>query len=125
MRVSMKYGGYPKPCETFSRGEVEDYSINIKSVGTLIESENEALTDASIFPNPATESSQVEFYSNENQEVKFTVIDLYGRLVKSWNHDAIAGHNFTSLDVQEIKSGNYLVLLKAKGETTVLRFVKQ
>jgi hypothetical protein len=30
MRVSMKYGGYPTSCLTFSYGEVEDYSANIQ-----------------------------------------------------------------------------------------------
>jgi len=29
MRVSMKYGGYPTPCETFTYGEVEDYTADI------------------------------------------------------------------------------------------------
>ena len=30
LRVSMKQGGYPTPCETFDRGEVEDYTVNIQ-----------------------------------------------------------------------------------------------
>ena len=29
MRVSMKYNNSPNPCETFTYGEVEDYSVNI------------------------------------------------------------------------------------------------
>ncbi len=29
MRVSMKYNGVPSPCETFTYGEVEDYTLNI------------------------------------------------------------------------------------------------
>ncbi len=29
MRVSMKYNGIPGPCETFSYGEVEDYTVNL------------------------------------------------------------------------------------------------
>jgi Zn-dependent metalloprotease len=29
MRVSMKYGGYPTSCQTFSYGEVEDYKANV------------------------------------------------------------------------------------------------
>jgi len=31
MRVSMKYDGIPTSCETFSYGEVEDYTVNIKT----------------------------------------------------------------------------------------------
>ncbi|MEM9544822.1 MAG: GEVED domain-containing protein [Bacteroidota bacterium] len=33
MRVSMKYNGIPGPCESFTWGEVEDYSVNISSDG--------------------------------------------------------------------------------------------
>lgn len=29
LRIAMKVGGYPSPCETFDRGEVEDYTVNI------------------------------------------------------------------------------------------------
>ena len=29
MRVSMKRGGYPTPCEVFANGEVEDYTVHI------------------------------------------------------------------------------------------------
>ncbi len=36
MRVSMKYGSFPKPCETFAYGEVEDYAANISCTGTII-----------------------------------------------------------------------------------------
>ncbi len=33
MRVSMKYNGIPTSCETFSYGEVEDYTVNITGSG--------------------------------------------------------------------------------------------
>jgi PKD repeat protein len=39
MRVSMKYNAYPTPCETFTYGEVEDYTANIIPLscsGTII-----------------------------------------------------------------------------------------
>jgi hypothetical protein len=32
MRVSMKYNAIPTACETFSYGEVEDYTVNLKTV---------------------------------------------------------------------------------------------
>ena len=33
MRVSMKYNGIPTSCETFTYGEVEDYTVNIQGSG--------------------------------------------------------------------------------------------
>ncbi len=33
MRVAMKYSGYPALCETFTYGEVEDYTVNVTSSG--------------------------------------------------------------------------------------------
>ena len=35
MRVSMKYSGYPSPCETFTYGEVEDYTADIIPGGII------------------------------------------------------------------------------------------
>ena len=35
MRVALKFGGIPTPCESFSRGEVEDYAINLNYDGLL------------------------------------------------------------------------------------------
>ncbi len=34
MRVSMKYGGAPAPCEAFTYGEVEDYTVRFDTVDT-------------------------------------------------------------------------------------------
>jgi vibriolysin len=33
MRVSMKYAGYPTPCESFTYGEVEDYTVSVVDGG--------------------------------------------------------------------------------------------
>jgi hypothetical protein len=47
MRVSMKYGGLPSPCETFEWGEVEDYSVVLLPAGTcnVVSPEGEAEQD--------------------------------------------------------------------------------
>jgi hypothetical protein len=36
MRVSLKNGAYPTACETFEKGEVEDYTVNIQSGGVVL-----------------------------------------------------------------------------------------
>jgi hypothetical protein len=38
MRVALKWGGYPDPCETFDRGEVEDYTLNFQTGTAIINS---------------------------------------------------------------------------------------
>jgi GEVED domain/Secretion system C-terminal sorting domain/CARDB/Domain of unknown function DUF11 len=37
LRIAMKVGGYPAPCEVFERGEVEDYSVNIVEMSTTLQ----------------------------------------------------------------------------------------
>ncbi len=40
MRVSMKSGSYPTPCETFDKGEVEDYTVTITKGNDPCENDN-------------------------------------------------------------------------------------
>ena len=48
MRVSLKYAGIPDPCETFSFGEVEDYTINLQPTETNPPTAPTALTTLNI-----------------------------------------------------------------------------
>jgi hypothetical protein len=37
MRIAMKVGSYPLPCEIFERGEVEDYTVNIVNPAPVVQ----------------------------------------------------------------------------------------
>ena len=56
MRVSMKYSTASAPCDTFTYGEVEDYSVNIST--TLLSKGNEPslVNDFILHPNPIKEA---------------------------------------------------------------------
>ncbi len=56
MRVSMKYNTASTPCETFTYGEVEDYTVNIST--SLLSKRNEAslANDFIVHPNPIKEA---------------------------------------------------------------------
>lgn len=62
MRVAMKLGGLPTPCETIPNGEVEDYSVNIISGGggtacsILAEASNITCSDNGTATNPANDT---------------------------------------------------------------------
>jgi len=72
MRISMKYNGIPTPCETFSYGEVEDYTVNITSSGTDTQaptdptgltSSNVTQTTVDLSWNASTDNVGVDHYN--------------------------------------------------------------
>jgi hypothetical protein len=88
MRVSMKYNAYPTPCETFTYGEVEDYTANIITLtcpGTITNPGFETGTfagwtptgDVSITADAHTGSYAVSV-DGANSPVEQVVIDLCG-----------------------------------------------
>lgn len=105
MRVSMKYAGYPTPCETFTYGEVEDYTAIIgfggdlppvanfsASATTIYEGQSVTFTDLStndpdswdwVFEGgtPATSTLQnptVTYYTAGQYEVTLWATNAYG-----------------------------------------------
>jgi hypothetical protein len=88
MRVSMKYAGYPTPCETFTYGEVEDYTANIippSCLGMLANPGFETGTLAGWTPIgdvSITSDSHTGLYAvsvdGANSSVEQVVIDLCG-----------------------------------------------
>jgi PKD repeat protein len=105
MRVSMKYAGYPTPCETFTYGEVEDYTVDISpgipqppvaaftaSATVIYEGESVTFTDQStgnpdawdwIFDGgtPGTSAQQnpiITYYTQGTYTVTLTATNAYG-----------------------------------------------
>ncbi len=110
MRVSMKYASYPTSCETFSYGEVEDYTANVTSGGgqppvanftasatTIYEGDDVTFTDQStnspdtwdwVFEGgtPATSTLQnplVTYYADGTYTVTLTATNAYGSDVET------------------------------------------
>jgi chitodextrinase len=116
MRVSMKYNGTPTSCETFSYGQVEDYTVNITSVAREIESISEAF-DLKIYPNPVT--GDVLFTSSVEENASYRIVNLLGQQMAQGNivNDAIS--------ISNMNTGTYLLEVTTKGQTVVKRFIKQ
>jgi len=79
MRVSMKYAGYPTPCETFTYGEVEDYTVDITDGGC---------------PIPAADFSASATTITEGDSVTFT--DLSTNNPDAWDWTFAGGTPGTS-----------------------------
>lgn len=128
MRVSMRYGGYPTSCQTFAYGEVEDYSINIKAAGSLIDPSGTGtvsdLESVNISPNPFGQSLQVSFYSALEQNVDLTIMDPLGRSVSKEILRAFEGNNIYTLNTSHLHSATYYIKLVGASKQHTRKLIK-
>ena len=135
MRVAMKYNAYSTPCETFSYGEVEDYTVII---GTALPGENGiAVADATglesndltkgagfrIFPNPAKDLVNLQYRAATEGKVEIELLDLMGRTLQAFTDQAVSGSNAFQLETNQLPEGTYLIRLTQNDQQHVERAV--
>ena len=116
MRVSMKYNGTPTSCETFSYGQVEDYSVNISLTSKMSEKISDNVADFSIYPNPV-KGDVLNISSVENGT--YRIINVVGQEVSKGK---IEGQ---TISVSNINAGIYLLEVASNGKVNVKRFIRQ
>jgi hypothetical protein len=135
MRVAMKYNAYSTPCETFSYGEVEDYTVTI---GTALPGENgiavvnvtglesNDLTKGAgfrIFPNPAKDLVNLQYRAATEGKVEIELLDLMGRTLQAFTDQAVSGSNAFQLETNQLPEGTYLIRLTQNDQQHVERAV--
>jgi len=93
--------------------------IWLRASGTsTVGSEELALTEASIYPNPSNGVVNVELNANANATV--TVVDILGQVVYHANENFVAGNRKT-IDLSTQAKGMYLLSLEGEGINVVER----
>ena len=115
MRVSMKYNGVPTSCETFSYGQVEDYTINITSSAKEIETTT-PLT-FSLYPNPV--KGDVLNISDFEGEASFRIFSSVGQELGNGKVENNA------INVGNLAAGTYMIEVTTANGTNMKRFIKQ
>ena len=116
MRVSMKYDASPTACESFSYGQVEDY--------TLVGKQFLAVSDASkggatvLYPNPVKDIINIQ--SKDASDFDYQVYNVAGQVV-------LTGKSADKkINAQKLTSGNYILELTTKqGEKSTQKFNKK
>ncbi|WP_457610068.1 GEVED domain-containing protein, partial [Lutibacter sp.] len=116
MRVSLKYNGIPTECETFTYGEVEDYTVVIGAAAlnfaaTTIDS------TISIYPNPV-KGNFLTVSMPDSAKATYTIANILGQTVKS---GSIKG----AIDVSTLKAGVYMIRINDGVNATTKKFIKQ
>lgn len=100
-------------------------NINISGVVGVEELAN--TIGLSIFPNPTSASSTIEFTSPVDSKVNVTVNDVTGRLVEQNDFNA-AGGQLTTYEINrsgKLHSGVYFVTLNLDGQTVTKKLIVQ
>ncbi|MEW7280661.1 GEVED domain-containing protein [Aquimarina sp. 2201CG1-2-11] len=127
MRVSMKYGGVPTSCETFSYGEVEDYTVNLVISGVAVNANARVLkaftenvkSNIKMYPNPANSELTIDIKEGNFDEIK--IFSSTGAIVKKLTPKV--GANV--IDVSQFTTGVYFVRFVSKKLAVTERFIKQ
>ena len=112
---------------TFSPGEYRVYTdIKLDQPviqNTLnIEEYQLAEWETTLFPNPVNDLLQIEVKDCKNQEIKFSIINPQGKLMMQ----EIKSHSeLYSFDLQNLKSGNYFILIEQEEKIKLLKFLKR
>lgn len=80
----------------------------------------------SIAPNLVEGPALLIINSSENQQLRFAVYSMDGKMVTSIDCNAVAGRNVVSIDLSKLSSGGYLLKgMGSGGQNEVLRFIKK
>lgn len=131
MRISMKYKSAPGSCESFSYGEVEDFTVNISSSTVSLSMETQHMAETirnetlkvkpqiEIYPNPASHTLTIA--TQEKNGFAAEVYDLSGKALKA--EESI--QRKLNLNIADLKQGVYFITVKGERETITLKFIKK
>lgn len=95
-----------------------DYDGGIEAFPTILVVGANLLSGSSIFPNPAYDILNIR---TESPPLLARLIDSSGRLVRSFSLSDLS----TSIDISEVKSGNYLLSIDFSTHTELVRIIKK
>lgn len=137
MRVSAKYGAYSTPCETFTYGEVEDYTINIttaiktNALARIDESESQATSfldfdanDIIAYPNPVSDIVTIRLnYNTVDEPKKVKMITSNG--LELGTKEVVLENNEFRIDTKGLKSGMYFISVQEADRQKVVKIIKE
>jgi len=81
------------------------------------------LADLKVYPNPARDLLNIEFTSENTGKTKFDIFNLNGRLVKTVNLESTDNHY--QINIQDLASGAYILIINNGGGSNSHKFIKQ
>lgn len=98
-------------CEKYYRIKQLDFDGNFEYSPTLAANCVDQITKVSLYPNPAWEKVYLSIEQNRDDDISLSINDLMGTTVLNQELNVRKGHNVFVLDVSQLKSSYYMVLI--------------
>ncbi|MGX9986077.1 M4 family metallopeptidase [Soonwooa purpurea] len=115
MRVSMKFNAIPTACESFTYGQVEDYTLKFVETNMAVSDINKN-NAFNIYPNPVKDIINIQ--AKKSGEMSYQIINVSGQVVLSGKASN------QSINVQPLPVGNYVIKISNGDEISNLKFIK-
>lgn len=126
MRISMRSGAIPQPCDGNFIGEVEDYNIILGSPGLRaysLTNSNVSIVNNNgtlrIYPNPVSQNLTIQVDELQDQN-ELAIYSMEGKLVRKERLTS----DRTMIDVSKWEKGIYLIRFNGGGLIVNRKFVK-
>lgn len=130
MRIAMQRNQFAEACETFPKGEVEDYLVNLipgsqEVRSDEIENRSENISfktlapiDFKLFPNPATDHLTVQLTAPVQEHTDLILYNYLGKAV--YRQVIMPSHSMNlTIDLKGMETGLYLLSLQGSGQAAL------
>ena len=116
MRVILKYNAIGTACESFTYGQVEDYTLNVKNITLAVSDTNGNAT--AMYPNPVKDVINIQ--SKISGEFAYKIYNTTGQMILKGNSSD------KKIRAEKLTAGNYIIELIDKTGTKVTnKFIKK
>jgi hypothetical protein len=128
-KIEHNYGtidAKPASGDNYYRLLAIDMDGTSRYVGNVIKVNFQGNHSVSVYPNPTANDLTLNINIEEDMQAKVNVLDMDGKVIRSFAFDLLEGKNIQTLDVNDLPAGTYM-LQTINGSNEVLdlrRFVK-
>jgi hypothetical protein len=101
--------------------------VIIRYVNSISTVENINVTEdiLSVFPNPASNFTNLRLIANEKTNVKVDIFDITGKHLFSYNENGVLGEANFNIDISTFEPGMYFCVVKTNNFEKTVKLIKQ
>ncbi|MDD3740405.1 MAG: T9SS type A sorting domain-containing protein [Bacteroidales bacterium] len=86
--------------------------------------ENISATKISVYPNPVTDILNLEIFTETNEIIEISILNISGQIVSKETYEIYGGLNNFTIDVSDYQGGMYFMHINGNSKFETIRFVK-